>query len=227
MPKAIDLTGQMVGKLEVISLLPVRQDNCRLWFCFCHACGRHTIRKRPTLTDKKTKACGCLQGGAPDLRGQRFERLVVIQRVENDNRGNSRWLCRCSCGNQLCVLAGNLMSHTTKSCGCFRRERARVLRLTHGKTGSGAHQSWGAMLARCSNPNSTAYKNYGGRGIRIEDERWLEFENFYADLGDRPDGTSIDRIDNDLGYFKENCRWATPKEQASNRRPAKKRKAKA
>jgi hypothetical protein len=88
---------------------------------------------------------------------------------------------------------------------------------THGKTGSPVYHAWLAMIARCTNPNNPSYKNYGARGITI-DPRWLTFENFYEDMGDPPQGTSIDRIENDEGYFSGNCQWSTRSQQNANRR---------
>jgi len=113
----------------------------------------------------------------------------------------------------------------TKSCGCYRvdlgRTRAATLRLRHGEAGDGKttteYRIWGSMLSRCRNVRHQLYKNYGGRGITVCD-RWLVFENFLSDMGRRPPKRSLDRINNSRGYERENCRWATAKEQARNQR---------
>lgn len=89
--------------------------------------------------------------------------------------------------------------------------------LTHGKSASREYKSWHGMKQRCLNPNNIGYRYYGGRGVTIC-ERWMRFENFYADMGDRPPLTTLDRKDNEKGYNKENCRWATQEEQANNKK---------
>lgn len=123
--------------------------------------------------------------------------------------------CKCSCGNIRNVDRVNLLSGRSRSCGCFELS----LKTQHGMTGMPIHRTWGGMKNRCLNPNNPQFKNYGGRGIKVC-ERWLEsFENFYADMGDKPSPNhSLERKDNEMGYSPDNCIWATPKEQARNTR---------
>ena len=147
-----------------------------------------------------------------DLTGQRFGRLVVLSRQGSVGK-KVAWLCLCDCGNKKVIESGNLKTERTKSCGCFQKEQ----RFKHGMYGIPEYRVWGAMLQRCKNKSNSRYKDYGGRGIAVC-RRWERFKNFYADMGDCPNGLTLERIDNDKGYFPDNCKWATMKEQRNNSR---------
>ncbi len=155
-----------------------------------------------------------------DLTGQRFGRLLVVSAAPPKISGGqscTQWTCRCDCGRLITTYTGGLRSGHTASCGCATND-ARVARFTkHGMSSTREHAAWRAMKARCENKSQTSYPNYGGRGISVC-ARWASFEAFFADMGPRPAGTTIDRVMSNGNYEPGNCRWATRHEQNRNKR---------
>ena len=153
----------------------------------------------------------------PIKAGDKYNKLTAIKFIKKVKNSQQYWLFRCDCGNEKVISASKVKSSHTKSCGCLINEGLIKRSRTHGMAHTKEYNSWASMKARCLNKKNPNYKNYGGRGITVCN-RWMKFENFYADMGKRPKGKSIDRINNDKGYYKENCRWATRKEQNNNTR---------
>lgn len=153
---------------------------------------------------------------AKDLTGMKFGRLTVIGRCGQTSSGNAKWECECECGNSTVSQSFHLRSGQTQSCGCLQRELTSKRAVRHGMSRTPTWNSWDAMVARCYRKTHGAYEKYGGRGITVC-ERWLRFENFYADMGDRPPGKTLDRINSNGNYESDNCRWATYVEQSLNR----------
>jgi len=155
-----------------------------------------------------------------DSTGERFGRLIALKPTTLRDHGNVLWECRCDCG-RITFVRGDLLRskniHTfIRGCGCEWKKHG------HSSSGgnnipSGTYRSWYAMFFRCTNPKDPNYHNYGGRGIFVC-ERWKDFRNFLADMGERPQGKTLDRKENDGNYEPGNCRWATPREQAENKR---------
>lgn len=152
-----------------------------------------------------------------DLRGQKFNRLTAIGIAGRNKHRYIIWTCLCDCGKLKEVTSTKLRRGDIKSCGCLQKERSKEVQVTHGKSSSRIYSIWCNMLTRCFNSNHDAYSDYGGRGIKVC-ERWRRFENFFIDMGEPPEGLTLDRIDVNGNYEPGNCKWATWSEQNLNKR---------
>lgn len=230
MSRLVDLTGQRIGRLVVLGKDKCNSRGRAMWECRCD-CGKEIIVRGDALRSGKTKSCGCLQrertslvskARTTDLTGQKFGRLLVLERAENSGR-RVMWCCLCDCGKETIVRADHLRSGAIQSCGCLQREASRNNLLIHGGTGTRLFTIWRSMHSRCYQRSHKQYKDYGGRGITICDEWLHDFAAFqkWASSHGYQDDLTIDRIDNDKGYSPENCRWVTMAEQNRNKRPHK------
>lgn len=154
-----------------------------------------------------------------DLSGERFGRLVAVSLVERDKDRNHKWLFRCDCGAEKVIRVNLVKQGRTSSCGCLFQEMMVERNTKHGLSRGNPkeYRSWKDMRARCKNPNDSDFANYGGRGIKVCPE-WEDFAAFLSDMGSRPDGFTLDRIDVNGDYSADNCRWASAPTQARNKR---------
>jgi hypothetical protein len=214
-PKKIDLIGQRFGRLQVTAYV----GNSK-WSCVCD-CGACVAIDGRDLRTGHTKSCGCLRREFRriDLIGKRFDRWTALAFVGGKDRA---WFCMCDCGALVVVNGSHLRGGRTKSCGCLQREVASAKFKIHGMSGTPEYNSWSSMMKRCLDPRTPNFDWYGGRGISVCED-WRSILAFFADMGPRPPGCTLDRIDVNGNYERGNVRWVDAKTQSQNRRPRQQR----
>jgi hypothetical protein len=212
--------GLKFGRLTVIS--EEFDKGKRTAHCLCD-CGNSHKANAHKLKTGHTTSCGCYNLDrlkAPRIEsqiGKRYGRLTVIH--DGMTGGvNRKLIARCDCGNEVKTKLSYARSGHTNSCGCYKMDTLIERSTKHSMCNTPEYATWANMIQRCTNPKGSNYSYYGGRGIKVCDE-WFEFENFIRDMGRKPaEGYSIDRINNDGNYCKENCRWADRFTQMNNTR---------
>ena len=207
--------GTVFNYWTIIDYAGRDKNSNKLVVCQCKCGIEKIVRFQALRSGRSTKCKDCYTRKfrlENDLSGQKFNKWTVLY-LASIRRRNAYYMCECDCGRKEEIAGWSLNKGRSGACPNCRVK-------THGMTYTSTYKIWRDIISRCTNPNLSAYKYYGGRGIKICD-RWKKFENFLEDMGERPEGLSIDRIDNDGHYEPGNCRWTTWSVQAKNKRKKK------
>lgn len=217
-----NITGQRVGKLVAVSSTGFKKSGSILWDLICDCGNTHQLTVSQ-FTSGNSGSCGCMQyqGNPLDLTGKKFNRLTGIKPIGVNNSGQYVWEWLCDCGNTHVTVATSVIQEHTKSCGCYAKEVAGIHSKTHGMTTTPEYGAWKNAISRCCDPKNKKYGDYGGRGITVCPE-WNQpadvgFIKFYEDMGESR-GLTLERVDVNKGYSKENCIWADRFTQGYNTR---------
>lgn len=223
MPQRVELLGSRFGSLVCIKEANRKVAGSVVWVCQCD-CGRteDVAAYRLTSTRKRCQKTMCNECSSKrrslDLAGQKFSEFEVLSREEGRLNGLIVWKCKCSCGNVEVISTGALTQGKRKRCKTCAANLKLKVSTKHSMSYTPTYKSWSEMIVRCYCETNSSYPRYGGRGIKVCD-RWREsFQNFFEDMGERPENKTLDRIDNSGNYEPGNCKWSTAQEQALNRR---------